>query len=148
MARTPDQLRLLRIWSQDQIPAVRRVGPGHDLRIKLPFRDDNRTWLSQLGRRRPRWNSDLKCWEIPQSWLKGAIDICLQRYGRVYVIQPHRSHEVCARACWEATGYECQCSCLGANHGSQDSGRSWREVSETFATRWGDEDIACRLISG
>lgn len=137
---------MLAIWKQEQIPLVRRVGRGFDLRVKLPFKEDNRPWLGQLGRRKPKWNRDLKCWEIPQAWLNGVVELCLERYGRVYIIQPHRSQEICARACWEAQGLECQCSCLGENHGSHHSGRGWREVSETFATKWGAEEIACRLL--
>jgi hypothetical protein len=34
---------------------------------------------------------------------------------------------------------------MGANHGFGNDG-SWFEVSETFATRWGEEELACRLM--
>ncbi len=147
MPRTLDQQRLLNIWQQDQIPVIRRIGVGYDLRVKLPYREDNRAWLAQLGRRRPKWNDGLKCWEIPKAWLGRVVELCLNRYRRVYIVQPHHSQEICARACWEAQGYECECSCLGAHHGSQDSGRNWREVSDAFATRWGEQEIACRMLT-
>ncbi|MEP1497973.1 MAG: hypothetical protein ABJK50_20985, partial [Pseudophaeobacter sp.] len=62
------------------------------------------------------------------------------------IIQPYREQEICARACQEALGHECQCSCMGANHGAGNDG-SWFEVSDTFSTRWGDRELACRLLT-
>ena len=73
-------------------------------------------------------------------------DRALQRYGKVYIIQPYREQEICARACQEALGHECQCSCMGANHGIGNDG-SWFEVSDTFSTRWGNRELACRLLT-
>ena len=67
-------------------------------------------------------------WELPKSWFNDFVDRALQRYGKVYIIQPYREQEICARACQEALGHECQCSCMGANHGVGNDG-SWFEVS-------------------
>ena len=64
----------------------------------------------------------------------------------VYIIQPYREQEICARACQEAQGHECQCSCMGANHGIGNDG-SWFEVSDKFSTRWGERELACRLLT-
>ena len=47
----------------------------------------------------------------------------------------------------ERKGDECQCSCMGENHGSQSPAGRWRVVSDTFATRWNDEELACRLVT-
>ncbi|WP_354134437.1 hypothetical protein [Bradyrhizobium sp. S3.9.1] len=66
--------------------------------------------------------------------------------SKVYIIQPYREQEICARACQEAQGHECQCSCMGANHGVGNDG-SWFEVSDTFSTRWGERELACRLLT-
>jgi hypothetical protein len=33
---------------------------------------------------------------------------------------------------------------MGANHGAGNDG-SWFEVSDTFSTRWGERELACRL---
>jgi len=142
---TGQQRQLLDIWEQDKIPVIRRR-IGHDLRVRLPYSDWNREWLQALGRNRPQWNRERKCWEVPRAWLKRLIEKCLQDFRQVYIVQPHREQEVCAPACRNATGYECECSCMGANHGSNDSDRSWRDVSETFSTRWGAEEIAARLL--
>jgi hypothetical protein len=35
---------------------------------------------------------------------------------------------------------------LGRYHGAGNDG-SWFEISDTFATRWGDQDVACRLMT-
>ena len=35
---------------------------------------------------------------------------------------------------------------MGANHGIGNDG-SWFEVSDTFSTRWGERELACRLLT-
>ena len=45
-----------------------------------------------------------------------------------------------------AKGLECQCSCLGKNHGSGSS-KPWFIISETVALKWGDKDYSCRLVT-
>lgn len=45
-----------------------------------------------------------------------------------------------------ALGDECQCSCMGEHHGSQGPAGRWKVVSNSFATRWGESAVACRLI--
>lgn len=138
--------RLLLVWSQQDIPVVlRRSGKGERIRARLPYAANNRAWLQAGRRTEPVWNAGEKCWEFPKAWFNDFVRAALGRYGKLYVIQPYREQEVCAPACWNAQGHECQCSCMGANHGAGDGGR-WFEVSETFATRWGRRHLACRLM--
>ena len=112
------------IWKQEVIPVIYRRGYGQPLMIKLPYESDNRNWLQRDHRRKPKWNKRFTCWEIPQSWLDDIVELTLRRFSRVYVIQPSRVQEKCAPACWNAEGFECNCSCMGANHGFQNqSGR-------------------------
>ena len=75
-----------------------------------------------------------------------SIERSLAEYGKVYVIQPYREQEKCSPACQNATGHECQCSCMGLYHGAGNDG-SWFEVSDTFAARWGEQELACRLMT-
>ncbi len=141
-----DPAKITAVWGQKSIPVVWRSGEkGHALLVKLPYRIDNRALLGSLGRRHPEWNDAFKHWEIPKSWFNKFVNMALKRYGSIYVIQPYREQEKCAPACMNAAGHECQCSCMGANHGSGNDG-SWFEVSETFATRWKGNEIACRLM--
>lgn len=141
-----DEYRLRGIWNQEGIPVVlRRGGAGERPRLRLPFSDENRQWLRNGRRDPPVWKRDLKCWEIPKAWFNDFVARSLEEYGQLYVIQPYREQEKCAPACMRAEGHECQCSCMGANHGAGSDG-SWFEVSETFATRWGERELACRLM--
>jgi len=134
------------IWGQKTIPVIYRRGHRLPLMIKLPYASDNFEWLRRDNRRKPDWNKQFTCWEVPNAWFEDVIRRALERYGRVHVVQPYRALEKCAPACWNAMGFECECSCMGENHGSQSPSRSWYVVSETFAFRWQDRQLACRLI--
>lgn len=141
-----DAGRLDAIWNQALIPVIlRRNGKGEKLRARLPYAKDNREWINGIGRSYAIWIDRGRYWELPKSWFNNFVNVALERYKKLYVIQPYREQEKCAPACMEATGHECECSCMGANHGAGNDG-SWFEVSETFATRWGDRELACRLM--
>jgi len=132
------------VWNQGLIPVVlRRNGP---IRVRLPYAQDNRQWLQAGHRAQPAWIPEGKYWELPRVWFSDFVDAALIRFGQVWIIAPHREKEVCAPACWNAQGHECQCSCLGANHGMGANG-NWFVVSETFAVRWGERQLGCRLLT-
>ncbi|RUV98191.1 hypothetical protein EOA75_01250 [Mesorhizobium sp. M1A.F.Ca.IN.022.07.1.1] len=142
-----NRLTVDHIWNQQRIPvAWRKTGKGEKLLARLPYAADNKAWLGSLGRVRPVWNRTQHQWELPKAWFNTFVDKSLARFGSVYIIQPYREQEKCSPACQNATGHECQCSCMGEHHGAGNDG-SWFEVSDTFATRWGREEIACRLLS-
>jgi len=135
------------IWRQELIPVIYRKGPGYPLMLRLPYREGNRAWLKQGKRNEPKWITDKKYWEVPKAWFNDLVSLSLERWGNLYIIQPYQAQEKCAPACWNALGHECQCSCMGANHGSESAGRGWFIVSDTFATRWNSSELACRLLS-
>ena len=114
--------------------------------LPKPFEWADRSWLKNGRPRRPQFNYEKNCWEIPAAWFNDTVERCLDHYSQVYVIQPYRVQEKCAPACQNAKGHVCQCSCMGQNHGMANDG-SWFEVSDTFATRWGDEHMASRLLT-
>ena len=141
-----DAEKFRQVWNQTHTPIVLRSGgKGQSPRVRLPFSENNRAWLPNSRRRSPTWVARDGNWEIPKSWFNDFVQRALKRYGKLYVVQPYREQEKCAPACMNAGGHECQCSCMGANHGAGNDG-SWFEVSETFATRWGDQQLACRLM--
>ncbi|MBP2238100.1 hypothetical protein J2Z31_004627 [Sinorhizobium kostiense] len=140
-----DVARLKAVWTQTTIPVVMRLGIGRPLSVRLPFAEGNGEWLKMGRRRDPKWNSNDRFWELPKAWLNTIVDRSLDRYGSVYVIQPYQEQEKCSPACMNAQGHECQCSCMGANHGAGNDG-SWFEVSDAFACRWNEYTIACRLM--
>ena len=141
-----DEKEMKRIWNQRDIPvALRRGGKGQRLRIRIPFSDDNLEWLQNGRRARPVWSREHRYWELPNKWFNDFVERALRRYKLLYIMQPYREQEKCAPACLKAEGHECECSCMGANHGTGNDG-SWFEVSETFACRWSDQYLACRLM--
>lgn len=139
--------KLKKVWRQTTTPVIYRQGKGLPLLIRLPYSKGNKNWLQAANRNKPTWDAQHKCWETPKSWFNTLVQRTLKRYENLYIIQPYREQEKCAPACWNAVGHECQCSCMGANHGSQSSTNDWFVVSDSFATRWGKKELACRLMS-
>lgn len=138
--------KLKHVWKQEEIPVIlRRTGKGELLRVRIPYADANRQWLQNGRRISPSWNADQKYWELPKSWFNDFVERALRRFKKLYVIQPYREQEVCAWACQNATGHECQCSCMGRYHGAGNDG-SWFEVSDTFSVRRGERHLACRFM--
>ncbi len=139
--------RLKEIWRQKKVPVVFRREKSKPILVKLPYSSDNFTWLRGERRHKPKWNDKYKSWEIPVAWFDDIIKQVLKRYRQVYVLQLFREQQKCAPACWNAQGFHCECSCMGANHGTGHPGGGWYEVSETFAFEWGDKKYACRFLT-
>jgi hypothetical protein len=137
--------KLREIWLQKKIPVAYRQAKS--LLVRLPYAADNRRWLKDDRRREPRWNTQYKCWETPRTWFESVVQRMLKRFGPAYVIQAFRAQQKCAPACWNAKGFECECSCMGANHGSGDPWGRWYVISETLAVNWGERQYSCRLIT-
>ena len=138
--------RLNVIWKQGAIPVIlRRDGYREKLRARVPDSRDDWKWINSLGKSEAIWMVAGSYWELPKKWFNNFVNQALIRFGSVYVIQPYREQEKCSPACMNATKHECECSCMGANHGAGNDG-SWFEVSETFATRWHARELACRLM--
>ncbi|MCU7875290.1 MAG: hypothetical protein KZQ84_00570 [Candidatus Thiodiazotropha sp. (ex Lucinoma borealis)] len=134
------------IWNNGSISVVLRRGGSNPIRLRVPFSNDNREWLKN-GRRKkdPVWEDEKKYWELPASRFNEIIKMILNKYGKVYILQPYRAKEVCSPSCINAQGFECQCSCLGANHGSGNH-HGWYEVTEALAVKYGDTKLGCRLL--
>lgn len=143
---TSDEREAKTVWNNGIIPVALRRGGSQPIRLRLPFAATNREWLKNGARKKePEWNKEKKFWELPASRFNELVEMLLERFGRLYIIQPYREMEICAPACMNAEGFECQCSCMGANHGAANRG-GWFEVSETFAVRYGERRLACRLL--
>lgn len=147
MATDDKDPRLLEIWNQASIPVLYRRGKSSPLLVRLPFSPGNRLWLKGDRRREPVWHKPERYWEVPAAWFEPLIKRALFKYGKVYVIQPFNPMEKCAPACWNAVGAVCECSCMGANHGSGNPLGKWHVVSDTLAVRWGPKQYSCRLLT-
>lgn len=139
--------RLREIWLQKVVPVVYRQVRPEPVLLRIPYAQNNFEWVRGEKRHKPDWNAKFKCWETPVSWFDELIERTLRKFGKVYVIQLFKEHQKCAPACWNAKGFHCECSCMGANHGSGHPGGRWHEVSETFAFQWGARKYSCRLIT-
>ncbi len=138
--------KLREIWSQKTIPVVYRPGGSNPLLVRLPYASDNRVWLKGRHRNKPKWNPEHKRWEVAKSWFEDVVKQAIVRYGSVYVIEPFRVQKKCAPACWNAKGLECDCSCMGQNHGTGDPSGRWYVISDSLAVNWGPRQYSYKLM--
>jgi hypothetical protein len=139
--------RLNEIWEQRSIAVLYRPGDD-DLYVKTPYALGNKEWFQDGRNRRsaPKWNPEEKHWRVPRSHFKELTRRLVERFRRAYIIQPYNEKEVCAPACWNASGLDCECSCLGQNHGNGQPGGRWYIISETCAIKWGSRGLKWNLI--
>lgn len=136
------------IWHQNRIPVIWRLGKKRPLLIRLPsFVPASGEWLRDEQRRRPQWSDRWNCWVVPLTWLNRLVRRIVFRFGSTYLIQPFREKEICAPACWNAIGFECECSCMGKNHGMGTPEGKWYIHSETLAIQHKDRKWACSRIT-
>jgi hypothetical protein len=96
---------------------------GHVI-ARLPPMKGNRRWLHEtVGIRSPELRGDR--WHLPRNCLTRLVTAAVDRYGYVVLVRDVSRLSRCTRACQEATGLECQCSCMGAYHG--ESSGAWFE---------------------
>jgi len=96
---------------------------GHVI-ARIPSLKGNRRWLHEtVGIRSPELRGDR--WHLPRNCLMRLVTAAVDRYGHAVLCRDVSRLSRCTRACQEATGPECQCSCMGAHHG-QESG-AWFE---------------------
>ena len=138
--------RLREIWFQKKIPVVYRPGGSQRLLVRLPYAADNRIWLKGERRNKPKWNPEHKRWEVATSWFEDVVKRAIAKYGAVYVVEPFRVQKKCAPACWNAKGLECDCSCMGLNHGTGDPGGRWYTISDALAVNWGPRQYSYKLM--
>lgn len=149
-AETPQTIT--EVWNQRKVPVIlRRNGQGERLRARVPTRRNAdgyrvaKSWIGACGKTKATWIYDEYYWEIPKSWFDTFVKRSLATFGAVYIIQPLNTREVCAPACRNATHFECECSCMGANHGMRNND-GWFDVHDAFSVRQGEKNLACRLV--
>lgn len=145
-----DFSKYLNVWEQRSILSIHRSKvAGERVRVRTPGvlekNWEHAKWLRNGRRAKPDWIVERKHWEVPNAWFNSIVERSLQENGKVYVIQPFRKMEKCAANCRNAQYFVCECSCMGANHG-MGSHESWIDVTEAFSFRWGDRELACRLM--
>jgi hypothetical protein len=141
-----------RAWNQKESPVILRRrkqnGRNQRLRIRLPAQGNHFILLkgSNKFNHKPIYVEKGSFWEVPYQRLNDLVEVLAKFYGKVILMQPVKEKQVCARKCMEASGFECECSCLGANHGSENMTSSWYEVDDTYAVRYGSDQVSLKLI--
>ncbi len=139
-------------WNQRVIPVIlrrKRSNEGNPkLRIRLPECGSHYHLLkANPNNHNPVHIKNGDYWELPYSRLNSLVRILGDHYGKVILMQPVKHKQVCAKSCMDAGGFECECSCLGANHGSHNMDSSWYEVDDTYAVRYGEEEVSLKIIT-
>jgi hypothetical protein len=144
MIETTERMDAVRIWRNGRVPVVFKPEDKGRLMVRLPRAADRADWFAGLCRL--VWRiSRYSAWELPRGCFEGVVRRALAQYGSVYLIQAFRRMRKCAPACWNAEGPDCECSCMGENHGSHRALE--HVVSETFAFEWEGKQLACRLLT-
>lgn len=147
--------KIREVWRQRDVPVLVRQGAGFPVFVKIPnpkiddlmWRRKAATWLKPtLSSRDAKWLKNARGFEVPKAWFNNLTTKLLQKYQKLWIIQPYREQEVCAPACKTASGHECNCQCMGRYHGIDAPGSGWFTVNEAFETRWGESHMACRLM--
>ncbi|MFE1321578.1 hypothetical protein [Kitasatospora phosalacinea] len=99
----------------------------------MPYAEDNRAFIHRtLGDLvRPERNQAEKCWEIARTHMRAMVEGLAERYGSVEVTIDFRTTSKCDTRCRDAGHDDCDCQCLGENHGGAAYWRGWIEVGET-----------------
>lgn len=116
-----------------RIPTVHRPAGTGRLSVRMPFAPGNRAWIhDRLGdRMRPDWNRTAKQWEISRQHLRAVVEALVERFGVVEVVIDTRATNRCDTRCRDAEGDDCDCQCLGENHGGAAYWREWMQVGDT-----------------
>lgn len=119
-------------------PRIYRPLQPDRLRLWMPYQGgSNRAWLhAALGARiQPIWDADIKRWLIARNHFKTLVEHLLDRFPQVDATIEFSTTQKCDTRCRDATGDDCQCSCLGEHHGGGIWGGGWFQVGETTLIR-------------
>jgi hypothetical protein len=128
-----------------QRPRVHRKVGETRLWVWMPYSTTNRQWLKDtLGARiKLEWvkRPGESHWEIARNHLRAVVEALADRFGSVDVYLEYKLTERCDTRCRDARSDDCECSCLGANHGGAAYMREWRRVGETTLVASGDRKL-------
>jgi hypothetical protein len=126
--------------AQPMAPAKLERPPTGPLRVKTPYRDDNRQWFHHvLGSRAHVKHVGGGVWEVARSNFKRSLfDALAERFGSVEVTFESKESQKCTEECSEGdpdNAGDCECICLGDNHGGGD--HNWTHVGHSLLVRPG-----------
>lgn len=116
LASTTQPQRVTRTRPSDTV--LVHKPPRGRLDVVMPYLYGNRDWLKGIcGRIRPEWNGQRQCWEVARAHFIRLVPALAARHGHCEVWIDHSKQTICTDTCRNATGWECDCSCLGRAHG-------------------------------
>jgi hypothetical protein len=104
---------------------------------KIPPQKGNRRWLHESVCIRSPLLED-KRWYLPRSCLSRLVTAAVDRYGHVVVVRDMKRLSRCAQACLDATGLDCDCSCMGLSHGSSNVGNWVATIGDVVFSNRGE----------
>jgi hypothetical protein len=122
-----------RVVTAPGVPLAWLPHDGHVI-AKIPPVKGNHRWLHEtVGIRSPRLDGGR--WHLPRNCLLRLVTAAVDRYGYIVVCRDMSRLSRCTRACQEAEGLECDCSCMGAYHGENSAAWFEREGDVVVADR-------------
>lgn len=126
----------VRVWR----PVPTGLGPNgkrtasRRVEVTLPYRHGTRRWLRSVcgAGSRPEFDRVRKVWLVSRPHFGAVVAALVGEYGAVDVYADHTARSACGALCREAVGDECDCSCLGENHGGQVWRKEWIKLSEEW----------------
>ena len=101
-------------------------------------------FLQQGQKAEPEWDREAGFWSLTRGALGTHLINAVERYGACWIVQTYNEKEVCAAACQNAKGDDCDCAYGGEHHRAGDDG-SWHHITEICAVRAGPHVFAIRL---
>jgi hypothetical protein len=149
------KMGILEIWGNLKIPVVFKKNSKDDVLVRIEYKhqtkfefailNDGRTHITG-NQKFPTWDNQYRCWRTAKTKSQHTVEILLKKFGEVYYIHGYKNQVKCAPACWNAKGTDCQCSCMGANHGQGVPGGNWFVVNDTLAVQYEEREYSCRLL--
>lgn len=111
------------------IPTVYRPAGSGRITVRMPYALGNRAWIHHnLGSGiHPVWNTTDKRWELARNHLRATVEALVERFGIVDVV----IDSYAVTRCRDAVGDDCDCQCVGENHGGAAYWKHWHAVGET-----------------
>lgn len=100
----------------------------------MPNARGNREWLRDVcgPGTRPDWDKPTRTWRVARPHFRKVISALVARHGVIAVCVDIVVTRACGSWCRDARGDECDCSCLGENHGSGTWTAGWVPVSDEW----------------
>jgi hypothetical protein len=89
--------------------------------------DEPKKWLRKGARIKSPELVDNR-WHVPRSAMFKVVKACVEEFGRVGLFRDAEDALECDLRCMDAEGDECDCGCLGQNHGGLN--RLWMTVRD------------------